>query len=122
MDDITQQLKAYIEAHPFDPGTSECQTVLEQLYQAYFESHESDPPEIKEVFTQLGNFLETAAEVIVAAVYGAGSAFAGHEVMPVCRFNFNTADIAANCVFDNHCLSSLKSSLIRCAPVWRPSM
>ena len=67
-------------------------------------------------------FLETAAEVIVAAVYGAGSAFAGHEVMPVCRFNFITADIAANCVFDNHCLSSLKSSLIRCAPVWRPSM
>ena len=59
MDDITQQLKAYIEAHPFDPGTSECQTVLEQLYQAYFESHESDPPEIKEVFTQLGDFLET---------------------------------------------------------------
>ena len=59
MDDITQQLKAYIETHPFDPGTSECQTVLEQLYQAYFESHESDPPEIKEVFTQLGDFLET---------------------------------------------------------------
>ena len=22
MDDITQQLKAYIETHPFDPGTS----------------------------------------------------------------------------------------------------
>ena len=59
MDDITQQLKAYIETHPFDPGTTECQTVLEQLYQAYFESHESDPPEIKEVFTQLGDFLET---------------------------------------------------------------
>ena len=59
MNDITQQLKAYIETHPFDPGTSECQTVLEQLYQAYFESHESDPPEIKEGFTQLGDFLET---------------------------------------------------------------
>ena len=59
MDDITQQLKAYIDTHPFDPGTTDCQGVLEQLYQAYFESHESDPPEIKDVFTQLGDFLET---------------------------------------------------------------
>ena len=57
MDDITQQLKAYIETHPFDPGTSECQTVLEQLYQAYFESHESDPPEISNGFNELEEFL-----------------------------------------------------------------
>ena len=67
-------------------------------------------------------FFEAAAEVIMAAVYGAGAAFAGYEVMPVRGFDFNTADIAADRVFDNHGLSSLKSSLIRCAPVWRPSM
>ena len=67
-------------------------------------------------------FFEAAAEVIMATVYGAGAAFAGHEVMAVCGFDFVAADIAADRVFDNHCLSSLKSSLIRCAPVWRPSM
>ena len=41
-----QRLKAYIETHLFDPGDSDCETVLDQLYQAYAESHESDPPEI----------------------------------------------------------------------------
>ncbi len=59
MDDITQQLKAYIETHPFDPGTNECRSILEQLYQAYAESHESDPPEISDGFKELEVFLET---------------------------------------------------------------
>ena len=59
MVDVAQKLREYIDTHSFDSGTSDCQSVLEQLYQAYFESHESDPPEIKEVFTQLGDFLET---------------------------------------------------------------
>ena len=48
MDKIANWLKAYIDAHPFDPGDSDCKTVLDQLYQAYAESHESDPPEISE--------------------------------------------------------------------------
>ena len=34
MANIAQQLKAYIEAHPFDPGDSDCETVLDQLYQS----------------------------------------------------------------------------------------
>ena len=34
-------------------------TVLDQLYQAYAESHESDPPEISEGFKELECFLET---------------------------------------------------------------
>ena len=38
MDNIAQRLKAYIEAHPFDPGDSDCETVLDQLYQVYQES------------------------------------------------------------------------------------
>ena len=54
----TQQLKAYIETHPFDPGTNECRSILEQLYQAYFESHESNPPEISDGFKELEVFLE----------------------------------------------------------------
>jgi hypothetical protein len=43
MDKIANWLKAYIDTHPFDPGDSDCETVLDQLYQAYAESHESDP-------------------------------------------------------------------------------
>ena len=57
MDKIAQRLKAYIDAHPFDPGDSDCETVLDQLYQAYAESHESDPQEISEGFKELEEFL-----------------------------------------------------------------
>ena len=59
MDSITQRLKAYIEEHPFDPGDSDCETVLDQLFQVYQESHESDPPEIGEGFKELEEFLGT---------------------------------------------------------------
>ena len=57
MDELAHRLKAYIEAHPFDPGDSDCDTVLDQLYQAYAESHESDPPEISDGFKELEEFL-----------------------------------------------------------------
>ena len=56
-------------------------------------------------------------QIIVAAVYGAGTAFTGYEIMAVFGFNLITADIAAYGIFDNHCESSfVKSSCIRCAP------
>ena len=57
MNNIAQRLKAYIKAHPFDPGDSDCETVLDQLYQAYAESHESDPSEITESFKELDELL-----------------------------------------------------------------
>ena len=57
MDKIAQWLKGYIDTHPFDPGDSDCETVLDQLYQAYAESHESDPAEISEGFKELEKFL-----------------------------------------------------------------
>ena len=57
MDNIAQRLKACIEAHSFDPGDSDCETVLDQLFQAYQESHESDPPEIRDRFRELDNLL-----------------------------------------------------------------
>ena len=50
-------LEKYIDAHPFDGGDSGCKTVLDQLYQAYAESHESDPPEIGDGFKELEEFL-----------------------------------------------------------------
>ena len=59
MNDIARRLDAYIQTHPFDSGDSSCQTILDQLYQAYAESHESDPPEISEGFKELEEFLET---------------------------------------------------------------
>jgi hypothetical protein len=57
MENIAKRLNAYITAHPFDPGDTDCQTVLDQLYQAYAESHESDPPKIGEGFKELEEFL-----------------------------------------------------------------
>ena len=59
MKDIARRLDAYIQAHPFDSGDSSCETVLDQLYQAYAESHESDPAEIGDGFKKLEEFLET---------------------------------------------------------------
>ena len=43
MDRIAEKLKAYIDTHPLDLGEGDCKTVLDQLYQAYAESHKSDP-------------------------------------------------------------------------------
>ena len=59
MDKIADWMKAYIDAHPFDPGDNDCKTVLDQLYQAYAESHESDPSEISDGFKELEEFLCT---------------------------------------------------------------
>ena len=57
MENIAKRLNTYITAHPFNSGDSDCETVLDQLYQAYAESHESDPPEIGEGFKELEEFL-----------------------------------------------------------------
>ena len=55
--------------------------------------------------------------VIMAAVYRTGTAFTGYEIMAVFGFDFITADIAANGVFDNQYESYfVKSSCIRFAP------
>ncbi len=59
MKDITNRLNAYIQKHPFDSGDSDCETVLDQLYQSYAESHESDPAEIGDGFKELEEFLHT---------------------------------------------------------------
>ena len=59
MDKLAGRLKAYIDTHPIDLGDKDCETVLDQLYQAYAESHESDPPEISNSFKELEGFLYT---------------------------------------------------------------
>ena len=59
MQSFDEALKAYTHDHPFDAGNGDAVTVLDQLYQAYAESHESDPPEISEGFKELEYFLES---------------------------------------------------------------
>ena len=57
MDKLAEWLKAYVDTHPVDLGDSDCKTVLDQLYQAYAESHENDPAEISDGFKKLEDFL-----------------------------------------------------------------
>ena len=59
MQSFAEALKSYTRDHPFAPGNGDAETVLDQLYQAYCESHESDPPAISEGFKELECFLET---------------------------------------------------------------
>ena len=59
MQSSAEALKAYTHDHPFDGGNGDAETVLDQLYQSYSESHESDPPEISEGFKELECFLES---------------------------------------------------------------
>ena len=57
MDKIAEKLKAYIDTYTLDLGEGDCETVIDQLYQAYAESHESDPPEISDGFKDLEEYL-----------------------------------------------------------------
>jgi hypothetical protein len=67
-------------------------------------------------------FLETTAEIVVVAVYGTSSAGASYKIVPVCRFNFVAADVAADRIFDDHLLTSFNNFLINCAPYCTPSI
>ena len=57
MRSIINLLKHYMETFPFDTGDPDCKTVLDQLYRAYQESHESDPPDIRNGFKELDALL-----------------------------------------------------------------
>ena len=59
MQTLINLLRHYLETQPFDSVDPECKTVLDQLYRAYAESHEADPPEIRDGFAELESFLET---------------------------------------------------------------
>ena len=57
MQSFAEALNAYTRDHPFDAGNGDSETVLDQLYQAYAESHEHDPAEIGNGFKELEEFL-----------------------------------------------------------------
>ena len=58
MQSFLELVKRCVENHNFDSGDPDCKTVLEQLYRAYAESHEDDPPGIREGFKELESYLE----------------------------------------------------------------
>ena len=57
MQTIINLLKRHMETYPFDTGDPDCQTVLDQLFWVYRDSHESDPPEIRDGFKKLDALL-----------------------------------------------------------------
>ena len=58
MQPLLELLKRCAENYTFDSGDQACQTVLDQLYRAYAESHEDDPPGLRKSFKELESFLE----------------------------------------------------------------
>ena len=57
MQTLLELLKQCAEIHTFDSGDPENRTVLDQLFCAYQDSHETDPPEIKDGFKELDTYL-----------------------------------------------------------------
>ena len=59
----------------------------------------------------------TPTQIIVSTIDSTGTTLALYIIVAMFGFDFITADIASNGVFDNHYESSfVKSSCIRCAP------
>ena len=59
MKKLYEILSIYLAEHPADMGLSDAESILDFLYIAYGEARESDSPEIKALFAQLGEYLET---------------------------------------------------------------
>ena len=70
MQSIINLLKHHLQTAPFDTGDPDCKTVLEQLFLAYQESHESDPQEIRDGFKELDTMLGQLPLCNNDAVYG----------------------------------------------------
>ena len=54
-----EALRKYLHTHPYDTGDPDCENILDLLYRAYAETHESDPPEIQSGFMEMEEFLKT---------------------------------------------------------------
>ena len=69
LQEYISHLKSCIASNPPDLGDSDCGTILEQLYQAYADSHESDPPEIRDGFKELDSLLGSLSLNDINAVW-----------------------------------------------------
>jgi len=58
MKKLHEILNRYLQNHPIDFGMCDAETILDFLYTAFSEARESDPSETKELFAQLGTYLE----------------------------------------------------------------
>ena len=58
----------------------------------------------------------TPTQIIVASVDGASTTLALYIIVAMFGLDFITADVAADRIFDNHWLSPINNSFIRCAP------
>ena len=59
MKSVAEALRKDLHTHPYDIGDLDCENILDLLYRAYAETHESDPPEIQSGFAELEEFLKT---------------------------------------------------------------
>ena len=59
MKPYSEALRDYLQTHPYDIGDPNCENILNLLYRAYAETHESDPPEIQSGFMEMEEFLKT---------------------------------------------------------------
>ena len=57
MQTLLELLKHCAESNSFDTGDPDNPAVLDQLFCAYQDSHENDPPEIKDGFKELDAYL-----------------------------------------------------------------
>lgn len=57
MQPFLELLKRCVESNSFDTGDPDNPAVLDQLYRAYSESHESNPQEIGDGFKELEEYL-----------------------------------------------------------------
>ena len=57
MQTLLELLKRCAETNTFDTGDPDNPAVLDQLFCAYQDSHETDPPEIKDGFKELDTYL-----------------------------------------------------------------
>ena len=59
MKSVYEAMRDYLQTHPYDVGDPDCENILDLLYRAYAETHESDPPEIRQGFIELEELLKT---------------------------------------------------------------
>ena len=69
MQTLLELLKRCTESNTFDTGDPDNPTVLDQLFCAYQDSHETDPPEITEGFKELDAYLEALPLEDINAVW-----------------------------------------------------
>lgn len=59
MKQIKDKLIAHLNEHPLDFGMYDAGTILDFLYTSYCEAHDTDPPKVRALFTELGEYLES---------------------------------------------------------------